>query len=459
MNPTHFLRMAALCLAVSATAVEAKDEPGFTLQNAIGSDSLSVNGSVRLRYESFDNNFRPTGPVAADLFTVRTSLEVEYRTGAFKIGGELRDARIYDADASTPFGSGDVNPLEPVAAYVGLDLGKALGGVRTELTAGRFLINLGSKRLVADPGYRSAGNAFTGVRLDWTGKGKEALTLFYTYPQQREPDSVQDMLDNKVIWDRESSDLVFWGGFLSKPKIGGSVNAEVYFFGLDENDRPDNATRNRHLLTPGFRLYSKPAKGKLDGELEVAHQFGNIRASTAANARRVTVSAQTFHAELGYTFAGAWSPRLVALSDYATGDHAGSASFNRFDSLFGPRRADWGPTGIFGPLTRSNTVSVGAKFELKPSKRMDAFVEWRELWLDSATDSFSKTSVRDPAGASGRHAGRQYQARVRYWVLPGQMQIDAGGAVLAKGRFLTDAPNAPATGNSVHGYLDLNFFF
>jgi hypothetical protein len=459
MNPMHFLRMAALCLAVSATAVEAKDEPKFTLQNAIGSDALSISGSLRLRYESFDNNFRPTGPVAADLFTVRTSLKAEYSNGPVKIGGELRDVRIYDADASTPIGTGEVNPLELISVHVGLDLGKTLGGAKTELTAGRFPISLGSKRLIADPGYRSTSNGFTGVRLDWIGKRKEALTLFYTYPQQREPDSIQDMLDNKIVWDRESSDLVFWGGFLSVPKVAGTVNAEVYFFGLDENDRPDLATRNRHLLTSGFRLYSKSGKSKLDGELEVAHQFGNIRASTAANSQRMTVSAQTIHAELGYTFAASWSPRVALLGDYSTGDHAGSASFNRFDSLYGSRRGDWGPTGIFGPLNRSNTTSVGAKLEVKPGKRMDAFVEWRELWLDSTTDSFSRTSVRDPAGASGRHAGRQYQARVRYWVLPGQMQIDAGGAVLAKGRFLTDAPNAPATGNSVHGYLDLNFFF
>jgi hypothetical protein len=87
------------------------------------------------------------------------------------------------------------------------------------------------------------------------------------------------------------------------------------------------------------------------------------------------------------------------------------------------------------------------------------FVEWRELWLDSATDSFSKTGVRDAAGASGRHAGRQVQARVRWWLLPGQVQLDTGDAVLAKGRFLQDAPNVPQTGDTVHGDVDLNILF
>lgn len=452
-------RVAALCLALSATAAQAADKPGFTLQRAIGSDALSVSGSMRLRYESFDNSFRPTGPVAADLFTIRTRLEAEYRAGAVTLGGELRDVRIYAADAATPIGTSEVNPLEPVALYVSLDLGKALGGTRTALTAGRMLIDLGSKRLVADPGFRATGNAFTGVRLDWTGPRKEALTLFYTYPQQRRPDSIQDMLDNKVVWDREGADLVFWGGFLGLPGIAGRLNAEVYCFGLDEHDRPDNATRDRHILTSGLRLHAKPAKGRIDGEVELVHQFGDISASSGANARRLSVSAQTAHAEIGYSFAGGWSPRFSLLGDYASGDHAGSDSYNRFDSLFGPRRADWGPTGIYGPLTRSNTVSLGAKLEVKPSKRLDAFVEWRELWLDSATDSFSKTGVRDAAGASGRHAGRQVQARVRWWLLPGQVQLDTGGAVLAKGRFLQDAPNAPETGDTVHGYVDLNILF
>ncbi len=460
----HMLPLAAVlaCLAMpsAARAEKARAEDGaFMLQNAVGTENFSISGSFRLRYETYDNDFRPAARDGAQMLTLRTSIAAEYRAGALRIGGELRDARAYLTDAGTPFGSGDVNALEPVQLYAALDLGKGIAGGRSELTAGRFLVNLGSKRMVGDPGFRSAGNAFTGVRLDWTGKGQQALTLLYTFPQQRLPGDKARLLSNDVVWDREGDDLVFWGGFLSLPGLIGRLDLETYMFGLDENDRPDLATRNRHLVTPGLRAHVKPAVGKLDFEVEAALQRGSIRTSTAADAARVPVRAYMAHGEIGYRFAGGWAPRLSLLGDVGSGDHAASTSYNRFDYLFNPQRTDWGPTGLYGPLSRNNILSLGAKIEVKPGKRMDAFVTWRAAWLDSATDSFGKTGVRDPAGATGRHAGHQIEARMRYWLMPRQMQLDIGGGWLGKGRFLRQAPNAPAQGDTLATYMDLNIFF
>lgn len=444
-------------LAVPAAA-QAQDKP-FTLQDAVGTENFSISGSVRLRYETFDNDFRPAARDGAQMLTLRTRIVAEYRAGALSLGGELRDARAYLNDAGTPFGSGDVNALEPVQLYAALDLGRGIAGGRTQVKAGRFLVNLGSKRLAGDPGFRSAANAFTGVRLDWTGADKQALTLLYTLPQQRRPSDKARLRSNDVVWDREGDELVFWGGFLTLPGLAGSLDMEAYVFGLDENDRPEVATRNRHLVTPGLRLRVKPAPGRLDGELEAALQIGSIRASTAADAVRQRVRAHMAHGEIGYSLAVGWAPRFSLLADIGSGDHAGSSSYNRFDYLYGPQRTDWGPTGLYGAFSRNNIVSVGAKIEVKPGKRMDAFVTWREAWLDSATDSFGKTSLRDPAGATGRYAGRQVEARARYWLVPGQMQLDIGGAWLGKGRFLRQAPNAPAQGDTLATYLDLNLLF
>lgn len=453
MNNKLPLLAAMACFAMPIAA-HAEDKP-FTLQEAVGSDDFSIVGNFRLRYETYDNDFRPAARDGAQLLTLRTSIEAEYHTGALHLGGELRDVRVYLADAGTPFGSGDADALEPVQLYAALDLKKIAGG-NGQVEVGRFLVNLGSKRMVADPGFRSAANAFTGVRFDWTGKGKQELTLLYTFPQQHLPSDKAGLIANDVTWDREGDDLVFWGAFLALPKLLGRINAETYVFGLDENDRPDLATRNRHLVTPGFRLYSKAAKAKLDAELEVALQVGSIRNSTAASAARTTVSAYMAHGEVGYSFPGGWSPHLSLIADIGSGDHAGSASYNRFDFLYNPQRADWGPSGLYGALSRNNIVSLGARIEVKPSKRVDAFVTWRDAWLDATKDSFAKTSVRDPAGSSGRHAGNQIEARVRYWILPKQVQLDVGGAWLAKGWFLRHAPNAPAQGNTLATYLDLN---
>ena len=67
--------------------------------------------------------------------------------------------------------------------------------------------------------------------------------------------------------------------------------------------------------------------------------------------------------------------------------------------------------------------------------------------------------MRDPAGAAGRFAGHQIEARVRYWAVPGILRLDTGGAVLLNGRFLKDAANANHYGNPAFGYVELTATF
>jgi len=449
---------AMTCLALPAMAQAKDDAAPYSLQKLLGSDSFTIKASEKIRYESFDNSFRPTGAKSADLLTVRTTLEMEYRGSGWRIGGEVRDTRGYWADRSTPVTASEINALEPVQLYVGADLGK-IGGGKAEITAGRFLMNLGSRRLIGATQFRATSNGYTGARFDWTGKNKETLTLFYTLPQQREPTDIDDILDNKVEWDHEGDDLQFWGGILDLPKLVGRFTGEAYFYGLEEDDRPSVANRNRHLYTAGGRLFAKPAKGKTDAEVEVAYQFGSIRKSAAPTAEKLDVSAYMVHGEVGHTFAGDWQPRLSVGGDIASGDKAGSKSYNRFDALFGTRRWEYGPTGIFGPLHRNNIRSIVARFEAIPSSRIDLMAALRHVWLDSATDSFARTSIVDATGQSGKDAGNQVEARLRAWLLPKQVQVDLGGSILMKGRFLRDAPNARYAGDSHYGYVDLNFFF
>ena len=69
------------------------------------------------------------------------------------------------------------------------------------------------------------------------------------------------------------------------------------------------------------------------------------------------------------------------------------------------------------------------------------------MWLASATDSFSTTNVRDPTGRSGRYAGELLEGRLRYWLIPDTLRLETNAALIAKGRFLKTAPNAPQTGD------------
>lgn len=449
------LLAAATLLAMIPAQVRAEDG---LLQEAIGSERFQINGSVRLRYETYDGSFRPSGALAAEMGTIRTSIKASYDFGSLLIGGELRDARGYLNDIDTPFNSGDVNALEPIQAYVTARLRGVLGkGSKTDLTAGRFVLNLGSRRLVGDPSGRSAGNGFAGLNLERTGKDKSRLVLFYTYAQQRRPGDRASLLENRVVFDRATDDQEFWGGFGSLPLKGTPLVAELYAYGMDEADRPGVATRNRHLITPGFRLLAKPRAGKLDAELEVMHQRGNVRQSTAASAARVPVNANSTRAVIGYSFAASWTPRLSLTIDHASGDDTTSRSFNRFDALYGLRDSDWSPTGLFGPLGRANINSIAVRAEASPGKRVNGFVEWRKSALEEATDSFASTGLRDSSGRSGRDGGDQFLAKIRYDLVPGQITADIGGAVMAKGRFLRDAPNSQSTRDTHYVVMDLTF--
>lgn len=429
---------------------------GQTLHDALGApDELTIKGTVRSRIEGIDGQFRPGAAESDFLWSIKTALLVEYDGGPFRVGGELWDARAYGQKENSSAGTGEVNALELVQAYAGVDfrLGDKVDGA---LTAGRFTMDIGSRRLVARQSFRNTTNAFTGANLVLGGKGGDRLTLLWAMPQIRLPDDHDGIFANGVEWDRESSALQFFGGSFTKGGVlGGTL--EVYGYGLVERDRADRLTRNRRLATSGLRASRKPKAGRFDYDFEGAYQFGETRSSARANdLADLDVSAYLVHAELGRTWAGGVQPRMSAVFDLASGDRADPRSYNRFDTLYGARRFDFGPTALYGPVHRYNMMSGGVRLEVKPGKSSDAMVMYRALWLDSRTDSFAATSVRDASGLAGRFAGHQVEARLRRWLIPDLIRLDTGIAYLAKGRFLTDAPNAPATGDTRYGYVDLS---
>lgn len=458
----RFLAATALIAMPAAARAQAASstKPG-ALQQAIGDpDNFTISGSVRVRYETVDNQFRPAADPSGDDFLIRSTLAAEYHSGAFKIGGELWDSRAYGLDARTPIGTSDVDAVELAQAYLGIDAGDVLGaGSKTSVTGGRQFLNFGSQRLVGINNFGNTTSAFTGLSLNYRAPDKTSVSLFYTLPQVHLPNDPDGIRHNHVEWDRESFDLRFWGAFVSKPALLPGLSAELYIFGLDERDRPDLATTNRHLVTPGIRLYRDPKPGHWDYELEADYQLGSVRTSTAATAPKADVAAYYIHAEVARQFAGGWQPRLSLEYDLASGDGRNPKSYNRFDSLFGTRRSDWGPSGLYGPLGRSNISSPGVRLEVTPAKRWDSFIFYRALWLASAVDSFASTGIKDATGRSGRFAGHQIEGRVRYWIVPKLLRLDTGAALLINGRFLEDAPNAAGRGNPIYGYADINIAF
>jgi hypothetical protein len=407
---------------------------------------------MRLRYEAIANQARAGYNQDDDLVNLRTTLMATYHSGPFTVGGELWDSRVCGGNNGTPITSGEVNTLEMVQAFVGIKGSFARN--KLALQAGRFTLNLGSRRLVGADEYRNTTNGYTGLRADLAGGNGLNATAIYVLPQQRRPDDLASLRSNGVAFDHEGFDLVLWGGLIARAKTIGPFALEGSFYHLSERDTPGRPTRDRSLDTYGGRLIRDPASRTLDGEVEAFYQSGSISASTAPGAGRLPVSAWFLHAAAGYTFPDAWKTRLSVQYDRASGD--GSAgTYRRFDTLYGMRRSDLAPAGLYNAVGRANISTPGLRVEITPSKRWDAFATYHAMWLASQTDSFSTTSVKDATGRAGSFAGHQVDGRFRWWVRPGKLRFEADAVILAKGRFLETAPNATRGSTSAYGSLNL----
>jgi hypothetical protein len=414
---------------------------------------------VRARAEAIDGQVRPGLNSADQLYLLRTTLFGEYQTGPFRFGGELFDSRAMGGDLKTPIGTNEVNVAELVQAYGALDLKAPFGkDSRASLKVGRMVLNLGTRRLVASEDWRNTTNSYLGLRGDIALPEGLSATAIYVQPTLRLPDDRASLLENDHRPDRESSDLVLWGGLINRANLIGPIRGELSFYHLGEQDSPGRPTRDRQLDTFGGRLYREPSLGSFDFEVEAFSQSGEISRSLLADAPSQPVSANFLHADLGYSFKGPWRPRLSLRYDRSSGDRGGS-HFGRFDTMNGMRGAELAPSGLYNTVGRTNISSPGVMLELTPNRQDDFFVRYRPLWLASSTDSFSTSNVRDQTGRSGNFAGHQVELRWRRWLIRDALRFEVNGIYLEKGSFLEKAPNGPEGPDTAYGVVNLTAFY
>lgn len=423
-------------------------------KEAIDFDGFSINGSLRVRAEAIDGQTRATGNISDQMIESRAIVRLGWRRGAVRIVTETWDSRAWGANPGTPLSTGEVNTLEPVQAYIEVDLPGIAGLGHGMVRAGRFSLALGSSRLVAADEYRNTVNAFTGLRGDLATKSGWAATLFYAQPVRRLPDDSASLRKNRQQLDSSGGDAVLWGGLLSRQARGSAVLSEVGFLRLTERDAPGLATRDRRLSTLSLRLLQAPQRGRVDAAAEAMYQWGTTSAAVAPSARRLAVSATNLRLQLGYSFAGPGKAHVQLELDRASGDGPGG-TYGRFDPLFGARRAELAPSGLYAAVIRSNLVSPGIRFEGSPTARLEVMALWRGLWLDSQSDAFSGTGIVDVTGGSGRFAGHQFDLRLRQWIVPARLRFELNALLLAKGGFLRNAPNARPGKTTRYGSLNL----
>ncbi len=416
---------------------------------------LTFGGTYRIRYETLDGRFRKKAAGSDQILVERLLLAARVQTGGFYLGGELEDLRQQLADRGTHLGTDSVDTFEPLQAYLGYTTRNAfVAGDSLDVMAGRMSFDEGRRRLVARNRYRNTLNAFTGIRARWHSAEGTSIEAFFVLPVNRAPSSFPSLIDNATRLDSESWHTRFWGVFVSHPKLIGRATGQAYLYGLHAEDGPNQQVADRDLYTPGVRLVAGPMAGAWDYEFDAAMQFGTSRATKSPSDRRdLTHLAGFVHAETGYSWAAPWSPRFSVEFDYASGDeNPNDGTDNRFDTLYGARHFDFGPTGLYGAVARSNIETPGLRLELKPRSGISVMTGYRLLWLASARDAWTTAGLSDPSGASGRYLGEQLEARLRVEAIPKRLRLEVGGAVLTHGEFQQRAAGAPAAANTTYAY-------
>jgi hypothetical protein len=209
----------------------------------------------------------------------------------------------------------------------------------------------------------------------------------------------------------------------------------------------DTVTRRR-FTTLGGRLYRAPSPGEPDYEAELTWQGGSRR----GQGHRACFA----HLEAGLTFRRARA-RVAALYDHVSGDRdPQDERSGRFDTLFGARRFEYAPTGIYGPFFRGNIQGPGARVRLAPTPPVEIMIGHRALWLSEEKDAWVGSGLQDPTGSSGRFLGHHLEARLR-WRARRWLLVEAAWGHFFKGSYLEDVPGSPRTSDSDYVTLAVGF--
>ena len=409
-------------------------------------DWLDLGLENRTRFESYDHPWRST-QIAGDGQTdsqvgLRSRVRVGLGNGPFRFLFEGQDSRAYwNKDPGDFVNNTTVNEFDILQLFGSLTLNNVGGsGLRTDLHFGRMTMDFGSRRYVARNDFRNTTNAFDGVHWQI---GQDNAWRFRAF-------LVEPVIRTLVSLDEQTEKSVFWGTYVESQHLPW-LNVNVFYYGLNAQEL-QNKNLHRTFNTYGLRLFKSSAVSEFDYEFEGAIQTGHLG--------NVDHFAYNPNAEAGYTFDLPWTPRFLAQYTYASGTNTPGGSQNStFDPLFGARRFDLNPTGIWGPFFRSNINSPGWRLILKPDDTLTVTVKQRFWWLAEASAVFTGGLVQDTTGGSGNYLGNDIELRAQWaplWAMRQNMDFDYGYVHWFKGSYF-DSPailaQMPAGGNKDSDYF------
>jgi hypothetical protein len=418
-------------------------------QDAAGGGTFEFAGMQRTRYETLDPQFR-AGAGFSDsdqALALQTIVTFDWRRGGLELFGEIMDSRteLNDEGSFTNFTT--TNALEPIQAFV------AWRHDSHTFRAGRVTQDLGKRRFVARNRYRNTVASFAGIDWTWSDANGRSLQAFYWVPMRFLPADSESVLDNEAEVDRAARATTFKGIFYQFPEMANGHRLETYLLDLESEPTEDLTLAVDHTSL-GARVYRTPRPGQWNYEVEALLQRGDTGGLTSNTARRdLEHRAEFIHLEFGYAFDLPWTPNLMFQYDYASGDEDPTDTSNeRLSTLFGARRFDFGPTGIYGLVARGNLDAPGVRLTLRPAQRWQTMFSYRRMRLAEARDAWVGSGWRDASGAAGRSIGRQLEGSFLWSVIPDRLSIDTGFAYWWAGRFAEQTAGAAFRGDAQYFY-------
>ena len=395
---------------------------------------LQVHAEHRTRYETVETRYRANEEGGDQALNFRTRLQVRLASARAFGYAEVQDSRIALDDSASTVGISQVLNTHVLQLHAGMawkDVGRS--GLDVQVEAGRFSRDFGFRRVISRSIYRNTTNAFDGVigrvgGASWNVQALAFRPVLYVYPS----------LDRDPRYTR----LRVGGVYATTSRLP-AAHADVYALVWHDGRAAPFDTR-RTLTTVGARVFGQFGPGRrAEYELESATQHGQVGA--------LDHRASFTHAQVGYAWASAWRPRLLAIYDYASGDaDPTDGRSGAYDLLLGARRFEFGPMGLHGLIPRANIVSPGLWLIVRPAAPLEVGVQARGLFLAEARDRWRSTALVDPTGAAGRHVGEQIEWRARYR-FTSHLDFDGGVTLFREGPFVRRL-RPEASGRSVHVY-------
>ncbi|MEQ1884988.1 MAG: alginate export family protein [Bryobacteraceae bacterium] len=356
---------------------------------------LTIHAEQRTRYETEDVRYRLGETGGDQQIALRTRFRGSITHKQFFTTLELQDARVGLTDSGSTITTQQENFTHPLQAYIGFRSDSFFSSrYHASIEVGRFSRAVGSGRLVGAEAFRNTSSVYDGLNLTFSGKSWAAQAFYfhpvlYTYP---------NVQVNPLFRDARV------GGLNYSFNWNKSTSLEAFFVHNHDGSSAPIATR-RNYNTEGGRVTTQTRRWSY--QTEAAYQHGQF----GSRLHRAWFA----HIEAGYATELAGRPRIALQYDYASGDGDPTAgTHNAFDPLFGVRRTDLGPTGIWSLQLRSNLNSPSMRVQVNPLKNAQFTVHHHWMYLAQARDQWRGVGLVDPTGKSGHTIGQQTEFQLRY---------------------------------------------